>query len=629
MTRRMLARRLRSRLQGERGFTIVETMVAITIMFGTLVSLSYLVTVSLGHQRVSRIRQTGSGLANQIMEQTRGLPYASIQTGMLATDLSGDSNIVTSCSGGAKLYACTATGSSIPGTAEPIVSSAGLTTAVPLVPHRSSTSPNADVTVDGVTYSWKTYVSQAPPTPATATRPEAPSPYRVTVEVSWAATGGVAAYVRLQSLFWSPAGCRSTATHPYAAPCQAFFYGQATVPQGTIAVEPTSGSDGLNNSDFDRAVISLPGVSASVQQEQIVESLAEFRPSSVSLTTDGTTTSTGGAAGSSSSDSDPNSTATTYARNRCGTEITCSALTASSPSSSAIDRYDVSLPASTSAESAGAVSAGGSSACPPTIVDATGQTDTIACAGAGFTPGGSVSSTITLGGTTPSLGTFTLTDAAVPTAASLAPLRAFADRVANPQTNGCTPGVNTDGCLALSASRTLGTIKIGGVPSAMPSPGGAWDGALVKITGYSDSATAAVGTGAGAPTVTGPASGSLQYWNGTGYTSIALTSVQAGSSTSAASVSGSIGGKVVAVDMTIDRASSTNAATATSSTNTTLPTPTGKLTSGSQSSSPVIVLRYQVTIQGYGQPVVDLTITVNPGTLDLDASFQPTPATGS
>jgi hypothetical protein len=43
----------------------------------------------------------------------------------------------------------------------------------------------------------------------------------------------------------------------------------------------------------------------------------------------------------------------------------------------------------------------------------------------------------------------------------------------------------------------------------------------------------------------------------------------------------------------------------------------------------VIVLRYQVSIQGYGTPVVDLAITVNLGTLDLDAQFQPTPSTGS
>jgi hypothetical protein len=240
-----------------------------------------------------------------------------------------------------------------------------------------------------------------------------------------------------------------------------------------------------------------------------------------------------------------------------------------------------------------------------------------------------VTSTITLGSTSPGLGTFSLVDAAVPTSSSLASLWAYADRVTNPQTNGCSPGVNTDGCLALSASRTVGTISFGGVPSGI-SPGGSWDGALVKLVGYSDSATAAVGTGATtAPAATGPTSGSLQYWNGTGYTSIALTSVQAGSSTSAATVSGTIGGKTVSVAMTIDRVNSTNAATTSASTATTSPTPAGKLTSGAHSAAPVIVLRYQVSIQGYGLPVVDLTMTDNLGTLDLDASFQPTPSTGS
>ena len=619
MTRRTLARRLRSRLQAERGFTVVETLVAVTIMFAMVVSLAYLITASQAHQRVSRIRQTGNGLANQIMEQARGLPYSSVQSGMLSTDLTGDSNIVTSCSGGAKLFACTASSGSIPGTAEPIVSSAGLSTAVPLVPHRSSTSPNTNVTIDGETYTWKTYVSKASTTP---------SPYRVTVEVAWTATGGVAAYVRLQSLFWSPAGCRSTSTHPYAAPCQAFFYGQATIPQGTITVAPTSGTAGVNDTDFEQAVISLPGVTTSVQQEQIVQSLAEFRPPSVSLTTNGVTTSTGGTAGSASSDSDPSSSAGSYARKRCGTEVTCGALPASSPSAAATDRVDVSLPASTSGESAGAVNASAGSPCPPTIVNATGQTDTISCSGAGYTPGASVTSTITLGSTTPSLGTFNLVDAAMPASSSLASLRAFADRVTYPQTNGCTPGLNTDGCLALSASRTVGTIKFGGIPTTMPSPGAGWDGALVKLVGYSDSATAAVGTGAGSPSVTGPTSGSLQYWNGTGYSSIALTSVQWTDFTTA-TVSGTIGGKTVAVKIWIDREMSSNASTTFASTATTSPTPTGKLTSGAHSSAPVFVLRYQVTIQGYGMAVVDLALTVNLGTLDLDASFQPTPATGS
>ena len=617
MTRGMMRRRLAA-LNGERGFTIVETLVAVTIMFSMLVALAYLLVTSLGHQRVSRIRQTGNGIANQIMEQVRGLPFASIKSGLSSTDLSGDANIITSCSGGAKLYACTASAGSIPGTGDPIVSSAGLTTTVPLVPHRSSTAPNTDITVDGETYRWKTYVTLATTTPA---------PYRVTVEVSWDATGGVAAYVRLQSLFWSPAGCRSIATHPYAAPCQAFFYGQATIPQGTITVDETAGINGLNSTGFEQAVISLPGVSASLQQEQLVQSLAEFRQPTVSLKTNGVTTTSGGSAGASSADSDPSTTSTSYARNRCGTEVTCTAVTASSPSAAATDRLDVTLPASTSAESAGAVTATAGSPCPPTIVSATGQTDTISCSGAGYTPGSAVGSTITLGSTTPALGTFTLVDAATPTAAALAPLWAFADRVTNPQTNGCTPGVNTDGCLALSASRTIGTIKLGGIPSGMASPGAAWAGALVQLVGYTDAATAAVGTGAGASWVAAPA-GSLQYWNGSSYDSIVMTAVNAGSPATA-SVTGSVGGKPVTVTMTIDRVNSTNASTTAGWTDTVSPTPTGKLTSGSHSSAPVIVMRYQVTVQGYGQPVVDLTLTINLGTLDIDASFQPTPATGT
>jgi hypothetical protein len=107
-----------------------------------------------------------------------------------------------------------------------------------------------------------------------------------------------------------------------------------------------------------------------------------------------------------------------------------------------------------------------------------------------------------------------------------------------------------------------------------------------------------------------------------------MTAVNAGSPTTA-SVNGSVGGKTVTVTMTLDRANSTNASTTSGSTDTVSPTPAGKLTSGSHSSAPVIVVRYQVDVQGYGQPVVDLTLTINLGTLDLDASFQPAPATGS
>ena len=98
MTRRQIQRRWRSRLGvDERGFTIVETVAALGIMFMLLMSLAYVVTSGLTYQRAARIRQTANGLANQVMEQIRGLPYEAIQDGMRSADLA-DGNIV-SCSG--------------------------------------------------------------------------------------------------------------------------------------------------------------------------------------------------------------------------------------------------------------------------------------------------------------------------------------------------------------------------------------------------------------------------------------------------------------------------------------------------------------------------------------------------
>ena len=611
MTRRQIQRRWRNRLGvDERGFTIVETVAALGIMFMLLMSLAYVVTSGLTYQRAARIRQTANGLANQVMEQIRGLPYEAIQDGMRSADLA-DGNIV-SCSGTYRLYACTASASSIPGTAEAIVHSPGLPTTMPLVPHVATS------TVDGVDYEWSTYVSQG-----ADSADGDPAPFRVTVEVAWTAATGDK-LVRIQSLFWSPSGCRSLETHPYAAPCQAFFYGKATVPAGTISIDPTSSTVGLNNTLFDGGELSLGGVSASIQQEQVVQSLASFTAPHADVTTDGVTTTVGAVQGSSNADSDPNTSGGAYQRVRCGTEVACAAASASSPSSAAPDRIAFTIPTTTTAEAAASVQAQTAEPCPPTNV-ATAENDTLACAGASFVQPGDIVAAATLGSVTPNLGTFDVARVSAPSTTNPAPLRAISHRVTNPTTNVCSPAVDTDGCTTMSAYRNFGTIAIGGLPSGFGTPAG-WLGSYVRVTNFADSATASVGTNAPYPTTSASTpAGQLLVYNGAGYESINLSSTLT-SVTRTRSISTTISGTNVTATFTLDGSQAGDS----SSILTSAPAAGGTITrtdATAQVVAPVIVVRYQLVVGGTTR--LDLTTTLNLGTLDLDASYAEQPEEGS
>src|SRR3990172_6542805 len=100
--------RIHARLHDdERGFGLVETVIAVGIIFASLGTLAYSATVGFGYQELARQRQAATGLANQVMEEIRGLAYTKIQAGLLSTDFTGDANIV-SCSGTYRFLSCTA-----------------------------------------------------------------------------------------------------------------------------------------------------------------------------------------------------------------------------------------------------------------------------------------------------------------------------------------------------------------------------------------------------------------------------------------------------------------------------------------------------------------------------------------
>ena len=356
--------RVRARLRDERGFSLIETIIAITVIFGSLLALAYTASVGFGYQGLARQRQAANGIANEVMEEIRGVAYEHVQAGLSSTDLTGDANIV-DCSSVKRFLSCTAD-PDVPGSGERVVTSPGLSTVVPIVPHRSSTSPNANPVRDGTTYQWSTYITRDD------TVDEAP--YRVTVWVTW--TGGdvtgTAKFVRVQSYIWSPIGCRSVETHPFAAPCQPFFYGTATVPQSFVTVSGT-----VDQLSFSSGQLIVPSGTSSAQQEQVQQVQGTWHGPEVTITDGAGTRTAGGTSLSTNADSDPATAPGLYSRLRCPTEITCAGGTVSSTNSG--NTLTFTAPTGTTAESDSAVVASGTNVCP--APSDTAENDGLVCAG--------------------------------------------------------------------------------------------------------------------------------------------------------------------------------------------------------------------------------------------------------
>jgi hypothetical protein len=99
---------------------------------------------------------------------------------------------------------------------------------------------------------------------------------------------------------------------------------------------------------------------------------------------------------------------------------------------------------------------------------------------------------------------------------------AFIDRRATP---------DPEEAMRATAARTFGTVNLFQLPSTMSSyfPAG-WSsggGYLITLTGYSDQASAAAGATTNSPTAAASA-GSISYWNGSGFTSVNVTSLSPG-----------------------------------------------------------------------------------------------------
>ena len=619
--RRSGARGILSRLRSdERGFSLLETVIAITVIFGALLTLSYAATIGFQYESLARQKQTATGIADQIMEQTRGLAWDRITAGHLSSDLTADPNLVTSCAGDAagvyRLLSCTAqTGR--PGSGERVVAGASSCASstpdcvYPLVRH------TGQITQNNIAYTWRTYDTNNCPTLTTGGC-AATTPYRMTVIVTW--TGGRVApnkIVQVQSLFWSPTGCRSTSTHPFAAPCQPFFLGVSSVAQGNINVTGT-----VAGTTFESGDLSTSGVQSSVQQEQLSQAEGSFSQSGVRLVDSlGAATAAGAVAASSAADTDPGTGASTWSEVTCGTSVLCAGGSVSTGSSNTVV---LTAPGGETAQSDSTTAAGAANICPPP--PDTGQTDGKPCSGSRIQQGGELSAVVTLNGAATPLGNATL---ARILAAAGSPNTTFSDRVQYNATGLCSPITGSDGCLEQTTTRAVGTVNVGAlpenVPATLPWTGvNAWNGYYFSIVGYTDNATAAVGSNSSssaaggnvpAPTASIGVGATVHCWNGIGYTTVLASSATA-VACAPFDFTWPISGHMIRIQMsgTTSPAVITRSpqAAATSQTDVT-----------AQITPPGATITYVVTVDG--ATVADLTITVNLNTLEARGTYAAAP----
>lgn len=500
-----IAHRVTRRVRDDSGFTLVELVVTMFVISAVLLGLITVQLQSLSSVGLAKQRQAATALGNRTVEQLRAIPYDTVTAGLRNCDLGGDANIT------GTTFAPTYSGA----VSEPLATNStacgAATNPTPLYPHVQQTTATR---VGSTQYRVRSYVSKVSATQDLG--------YYLTVVVDWSnkVTGNKLKTTAVRSRLFSPTGCatNSTATRPFAGPCQAFLYGDAGIPVSGITVAAVNEGDPLvTGINVTKLEAKLPGLSARTQNEQVVSSQSVATTSQVALTTTSGISEAGGQTAASAADTDPASgTGTAPASASSVSYSGSTSLTQSGANGS----FTVSVPG-TGSGSAYSTTAGAAS---PTCADdaGTGLVSGQACSTANITPSGTYSASMDLSLSGRNLGSVVLARIATPGTANT--WRAYGARAVVPVSGHCaaTSGV---GCVASGARRTLGASAIGFLPAANGSdtlPAG-WvtTNGMASLNGFSATTGAESGISPAAAAAT-RAANTLTYWNGAGYSSVAL-----------------------------------------------------------------------------------------------------------
>jgi hypothetical protein len=494
-------RRALRRRPGDDGFTVIEFVVATGVLFVAIVAMLYTTLAGFRGIAAARRRQAANGLANQAVEQVRALRFQDLQNGLGQSDLVSTTDTAIDKSGAPNVY-------KYGGEQIPFSSVTG--GPAPLVPHRQSVVKN------NLTYTVSTYLTYY-------LNDLTANAFRLTVVVTWPPLGGGTGRISLQTILYSPTcgvvgSSSGSGLHPFSAPCQPFLYGNASVQAGQVNMSSADQSVPL-----DYAALWLPSQRSGTQSEQVqaVSGAVQTSGLALKLKTDTAETPLGRQQASSGATNDPGQPgAVSYQKEDTATQASGNLF---ATWNNGANQLTVSAAAGDLGSTMSTVTAAtGTSSCPlqlPVSSFDLPQNDGQPCGNSKGVQGGTLSGVLSavVAGQTLNTG---LASVAAPTS----PSGAFTNR-----DTGCNNLVTPpDGCVKSLQYRALGEVILIQPPVGTTLlPSGAFPGydstkGMVRLrTGYSDSATAEAGVGSSAPATA--ISGTIDYYNGTGYSTITPT----------------------------------------------------------------------------------------------------------
>ena len=487
-----------SRNRGDDGFTLLELTVAMLVIAVVIVTLVALQLSSMKTVAVARQRQTATALADQKLERLRALPYTTIQSGLLSSDPTLNSTDDTRYAAGR-----------LGGTWNEALVTSSTQSNVELVPHKQKQ------TLNGVDYFVYTYITK--PKNADGSDSTSTVDFWLTVVSQWKSpsTGNRFKSVVVRTRATYPAGCNNDdVTHPYAGPCQPFLYGQSGRSAGSISISAVDSSTApISSLDFTNASVIFSNYSSETSVEQTTSSVAKAFNSGTKIDS----ANTGQDATTAAADIDPGTAAATGPFN-VPVPSSSGATRQISGTSGVLSLLNTGMAAGSGVQSAVASTTAGN--CQD--LSGTVLNSLQACAAAQVGRVGGNEADL-------DLSNFAGRDLPAFALAAMTPdstaARSYSGRFLTAYNGHCT-NTTGDGCVAVGSSRLISSLVAGALPA-----GSGGDqlpnnfSGMVTGSNLSDSVSAETGYYTGGVNATGSApvpTGTLQYWNGNGYTTVNL-----------------------------------------------------------------------------------------------------------